>query len=154
VHIAAGGAWLGLDLALGVLVLAALTADRPSTRIVSYQAINIVAVWPLLAVGLLSLASGIVLAVGSKYGLFRYWWVAIKLALNIALTALVPLALRPTVLDAVQRAHEYAATGAGDLSVGNLVFPPVVSPAALLVAMVLSVFKPWGRIGARRTEQR
>jgi hypothetical protein len=153
-HIAAGGAWLGLDVAMGVLVFVALTADRPSTRVLCYQALNLVAVWPLLAVGLLSLASGVVLAWGSKYGLLRYWWVAIKLALNIALTGLVPLALQPTVLDAVERANTYAATGAGDLSVGNLVFPPIVSPAALLVAMVLSVFKPWGRISRRRTDLR
>jgi len=149
VHIAAGGAWLGLDVALGVLVLAAVTADHPGTRIVSYRAINMIAVWPLLTVGLLSLASGVVLAWRSKYGLLRYWWVAIKLALNIALTALVPLALRPTVLDAVDRAAAFSASGAGDLSAGNLVFPPLVSPAALLVAMVLSVFKPWGRIPRR-----
>lgn len=148
-HIAAGGAWLGLDVALGVLVFVALTAAGPSTRILSYEAINLIAVWPLLTVGLLSLVSGVVLAWRSKYGLLRYWWVAIKLALNIALTALVPLALRPTVLDAVDRAKEFSATGAGDLSVGNLVFPPLVSPAALLVAMALSVFKPWGRISKR-----
>jgi hypothetical protein len=29
---------------------------------------------------------------------------------------------------------------------GNLIFPPIVSPTALLIAMVLAVFKPWGRI--------
>jgi len=148
-HIAAGGAWLGLDIALGVLVLGAATAGQAGTRVVCFRAINLIAVWPLLAVGLLSLASGVVLAWWSRYGLLRYWWVAIKLALNIALTALVPLALRPTVLDAVHRAQEYSATGVADLSVGNLVFPPVVSPAALLTAMVLSVFKPWGRIARR-----
>ena len=140
---------MGLDVALGVLVLTAATADDPGARVVSYQAINLIAVWPLLTVGLLSLASGVVLTWRSKYGLLRYWWVAIKLALNIALTALVPLALRPTVLDAVDRANEFSARGAGDLSVGNLIFPPLVSPAALLVAMVLSVFKPWGRIPRR-----
>jgi hypothetical protein len=105
-------------------------------------------------VGLLSLASGVVLALGSKYGLLRYWWVAIKLALNLGLTALVPLALHPTILDAVDRANAYAATGAGDLSVGNLVFPPIVSPTALLVAMILSVFKPWGRISGRNPDLR
>ena len=32
------------------------------------------------------------------------------------------------------------------LDVGQLIFPPIVSPTALLVALVLAVFKPWGRI--------
>jgi hypothetical protein len=148
-HIAAGGAWLGLDLALGVLVLTAVLADDPSTKVACFQAINRVAVWPILAAGLVSLVTGLILAWWSKYGLLRYWWVAIKLALNIALTALVPLALRPTVADAVERADRFAATGVGDLSAGNLVFPPVVSPLALLIAMTLSVFKPWGRTSTR-----
>jgi hypothetical protein len=89
------------------------------------------------------------LAWWSKYGLLRYWWVAIKLALHIALTALVPLALQPNVEDAVRRANQFAATGDGDLSVGNLMFPPLVSPVALLVAMVLSVVKRWGRVSKR-----
>jgi hypothetical protein len=148
-HIAAGGAWLGLDIALGVLVFVALASEDPGTRILCFRAINLIAVWPLLAVGLLSLVSGVILAWRSKYGLLRYWWVATKLALNLALTALVPIALRPTVMDAVDRAARFSATGAGDLSVGDLVFPPLVSPTALLFAMVLSVFKPWGRIPRR-----
>jgi hypothetical protein len=28
----------------------------------------------------------------------------------------------------------------------NIVFPPIVSPIALLVAFILAVFKPWDRI--------
>ena len=38
----------------------------------------------------------------------------------------------------------------GLLGLGDLIFPPVVSPTALLVAMVLAVFKPWGRIRPSR----
>jgi hypothetical protein len=33
--------------------------------------------------------------------------------------------------------------------VGDLIFPPIVSPTALLIAFVLAVFKPWGRIRKR-----
>jgi hypothetical protein len=33
--------------------------------------------------------------------------------------------------------------------VGDMIYPPIVSPAALLIAMVLAVFKPWGRIRRR-----
>jgi hypothetical protein len=33
--------------------------------------------------------------------------------------------------------------------VGGLIFPPIVSTSALLVATVLAVFKPWGRIRKR-----
>ncbi len=40
------------------------------------------------------------------------------------------------------------------LAVGDLVFPPLVSPTLLLVAFVLAVFKPWGLIGERRLSKR
>jgi hypothetical protein len=32
-----------------------------------------------------------------------------------------------------------------------LIFPPIVSTTALLVAMLLAVFKPWGRIRTNKT---
>jgi hypothetical protein len=88
-----------------------------------------VAVGPLLATGLICLLTGVLLGLGSKYGLLRYWWVAVKLALNLVLTGLVLVSLAP---------------------VGDLIFPPIVSPTALLVAMVLAVFKPWGRIRSQQ----
>jgi hypothetical protein len=32
----------------------------------------------------------------------------------------------------------------------NLLFPPIVSSTAVIVAMTLSVFKPWGRVRRSR----
>jgi hypothetical protein len=46
------------------------------------------------------------------------------------------------------------AGGAASLAVGDLIFPPIVSPTLLLVAFVLAVFKPWGRIRERRAPKR
>ena len=43
---------------------------------------------------------------------------------------------------------------AASLAVGDLIFPPIVSPGALLIAFVLAVFKPWGRIRKRPTTRR
>jgi hypothetical protein len=59
--------------------------------------------------GLVCLGSGVVLELGTKYGLVRYWWVAIKLVVNILLTALVPIALRPEVTQAAAHGWRFAA---------------------------------------------
>ena len=40
---------------------------------------------------------------GSKYGLVRCWWVAIKLVLNVALLVLVLTLLRPDVAEVADR---------------------------------------------------
>jgi hypothetical protein len=144
-HIVAAGAWLGLDVAMAVLIFTAVGTDDLGTRGFALQALQLVTVWPMLAAGLLSLATGIVLGWGSKYGLLRYWWVVVKLVLNVILCVLVFFALRGGVAEAARAGEAMA----GGLSVvwnaGDMVFPPIVSPTALLIAFVLSVFKPWGR---------
>jgi hypothetical protein len=149
-HIASAGAWLGIDVVMGVLVFTALLTGSDRTKALCYQALELFAVWPLLAAGLLCLATGLLLGLGSKYGVVRFWWVAVKLVLNIVLSSLVLVALRPTVADAAARAGDFLAGGAPDLGVGALIFPPVVSTSALMFATVLAVFKPWGRIRTRR----
>jgi hypothetical protein len=50
------------------------------------------------------------------------------------------------VSSAAERARQFDAGIPVPLGVGDLIFPPIVSPTALLLAMTLAVFKPWGRI--------
>ena len=153
VHVASAGAWIGIDVVMADFVFTALLADDDSTKALCYRALELFAVWPLLTTGLVCLASGIVLGLGTKYGLVRYWWVAIKLVLNIVLTALVLVALRPAVTEAAEQGRQFAAGAPASLAVGDLIFPPIVSPTALLIAVVLAVFKPWGRIRKRPATQ-
>jgi hypothetical protein len=151
VHIASAGAWLGIDLVMAVLVGTVLVTDDPRTKALCFEALDLFVVWSLFTAGLVCLLSGIVLGVSSRYGLIRYWWVAIKLVLNIVLTSLVLVALRSGVDEAAERGQQFLAGTPVSLAAGDLIFPPIVSTTALLVAMVLSVFKPWGRIRTNRT---
>jgi uncharacterized membrane protein len=154
VHIVSAGVWIGVDVVMGVFVFTALLADDDNTKALCYRALELFAVWPLLTTGLVCLASGVVLGLGTKYGLVRYWWVATKLVLNIVLTALVLVALRPQVIEAAEQGRRFAAGEPASLAVGDLIFPPIVSPTALLIAVVLAVFKPWGRIRRRPATRR
>jgi hypothetical protein len=149
VHIVSAGTWIGIDVVMGVVIFTALLAEDDYTRALCYRALELFAVWPLFTTGLVCLASGIVLSIGTKWGLVRYWWVAIKLALNIVLTTLVLVALRPGVIEAAEQGRRFAAGEPASLALGDLIFPPIVSPTALLIAFVLAVFKPWGRIRKR-----
>ena len=149
-HICASGAWLGFAMVLGLLVLAATTAEDPTVSAAALVSIATFATWPLLVLGLLTLASGVLLGMGTKYGLVRYWWVATKLALNIVLVTLVVLLLGPEVTRLAAEARGTLDGGATLPIFSDLVFPPTVSTTALLAAMVLSVFKPWGRMRRSR----
>lgn len=149
VHLVSAGAWIGIDVVLAILVFTALLTDDAQTAASAYQALKLFAIWPLFTTGLVCLASGITLGLGTQYGLVRYWWVAAKLAINIVFVALVPLSLRPAVNEAAAYGQQLTT---GDLVIvptTDLLFPPVVSPAGLLLAVILAVYKPWGRIRKR-----
>ena len=153
VHIVSAGVWIGIDVVMAVFIFTALLAADDNTKALCYRALELFAIWPLLTTGLVCLASGVVLGLGTKYGLVRYWWVAIKLVLNIVLTALVLVALRPEVTEAAEQGRRFATGASASLAVGDLIFPPIVSPTALLIAVVLAVFKPWGLIRKRSVTQ-
>src|ERR687897_2256831 len=51
IHIASAGAWLGIDVVMAVLVFTAVLSDDDRTKALSFQALELIAVWPLLVTG-------------------------------------------------------------------------------------------------------
>lgn len=158
VHIVTAVSWIGVDIVLLVLVLTALTSSDPMTVAASYTAIGAFTIVLLVPAGVLTLATGLLLGVGTKWGIVRYWWLTVKLVITVVLTTLVIVLLRPSVTDVASRAEQAGGAGLfrdqlGGLPV-DLVFPPSVSIAALLVATVLSVYKPWGKTPFARRRAR
>jgi len=157
-HILSAVGWIGVDVVIGVFALTGFFTDDPEMMALCYRALHLFAVPALLVLGLLALGTGLLLGWGTRHGLLRSWWVAVKLVLNVVLTTLVLLALQPTV-DAAA-----AASAVVDPSLPerldrlrtDLLFPPLVSGTALVFATVLAVYKPWGRtpLGRRSATRR
>jgi hypothetical protein len=145
-HIAAAGVWLGLDVVVAVLVFTARGATGPQTAAFCYRALELLAIWPMAAAALSSLATGVVLGLGTRYGLLRYWWVAVKLALNLLLSSLVIVLLRPGLHEAAGYGRSLAGGVPATFDSSWLLYPPIVSTSVLLFALVLAVFKPWGQV--------
>jgi hypothetical protein len=150
VHLVSAGAWIGIDVVVAVLVGVGWWSDDPERRATAYQALGWFVVWPMLTAALVCLATGVVLALGSTWGLVRYWWVAVKLVLNLVLSTLIVLALRPGLPDVVEHGQNLAAGVPDSIDVSFLFFPPAVSLTTLAFATAIAVFKPWGRIGRQR----
>lgn len=145
-HVVSAGAWIGVDVMVAVLVLTGWFADDVEVRSLAYRALAEFVVWPMLASGLVCLATGVVLGLGTKWGLLRFWWVAAKLGLNLALCTLIVVLLQPG-MDEVGAYGEQLLTGTPSPDrVRTLFFPPAVSLSALTIATVLAVYKPWGAI--------
>jgi hypothetical protein len=151
VHVVSAGAWIGIDVMVAVLVLAGRLGTTP-TRSLAYQALGTFVVWPMLTAGLVCLLTGLVLGLGTKWGLFRYWWVVVKLVLNLALCALILVLLEPGMAEIVAWGMALPEGGRQPRFINTLFFPPAVSLTTLTFATTLAVVKPWGRTGtgARR----
>jgi hypothetical protein len=148
-HIVSAGAWIGIDVVVGALVLAGLLTADPTIQGVAYVALGSFVVVPMLVSGLVCLVSGLILGLGTRYGLIRYWWVAIKLVMNVVLCVLIVFLLRPGMPDIVEHGRSLLAGASSDVDVSALFFPPIVSLAVLATAVVLSVFKPFGKVRSR-----
>ena len=130
-HIIAGGTWIGIDVMVAVLVWTGWFGADPETRGLAYRALAAFAVWPMLTAGLVCLVSGLVLGLGSKWGLLRYWWVAVKLGLNLVLCTLILVALEPGMAAVAEYGRDLTAGAEAPPEISSLFFPPAVSLTAL-----------------------
>jgi uncharacterized membrane protein len=155
-HILVSVSWIGADLVIGVLSFTGLTTDDPRTMATAYTAIGMFAVPLLMTLGLLTLATGLMLGLGTRFGLVRYWWVVVKLVISVVLTVLVVVALRPALDDAAAESAIVDPTLPERLDQVrfNMIFPPLVSTTALLLATWLGVYKPWGLTRYGRSQGR
>ena len=149
-HVIAGGTWIGIDVMVAVLVWTGWFGTDAEIRGLAYRALAAFVVWPMLTAGLVCLLTGLVLGLGTKWGLLRYWWVAVKLVLNLVLCTLILVALEPGMAAVAGYGRDLTGGAEAPPEISTLFFPPAVSLTALTFATVLGVVKPWGRIGRRR----
>jgi len=113
--------------------------------------------WALIVpLSLASLATGLISALGTTWGVVRHYWVLAKLVLSVVAAAILLLHTHPIGL--VARAARERILGAADLH--DLRIQLVADAAAALLALLanttLSVFKPRGmtRYGWRKQRER
>ncbi|NBE56148.1 DUF2269 domain-containing protein [Streptomyces boluensis] len=140
VHVIAAAGWLGLTLGLLALAVTAITTESPAMTEATVRSMKVFADWLILPLALLTLLSGLVLSLGTPWGLARHRWVYTKFWMTLGTTVASVFALRPGVTDAAAS----VASGAGVLDPTDLVAGPIVSLSAYLFMTVVSVLKPWG----------
>jgi hypothetical protein len=144
-HAVSGIGWMGVDIALFLLLLNARTTSNATEAISGYTAVGFIVpiAVPPLCLGVL--ATGVLLGWGTPWGLVRYWWVFIKLLLSLTMTILVFVSLLPAIQSMPAIANSATADAVreklGSLTL-QLMFPPAVSFGMLAVATVLSIYKP------------
>jgi len=143
VHIVSAVGWLGVEVCVLGLTVIGLTADEPGTVRTAYDAAVLLADTFFLPATVLMLLSGLVLGLGTRWGLLRYYWVAVKLAIGCALLVAGTYTLEAALRDTAGLSSAGALTEADGISLVGMLS---VIAAMTLFAAVLSVVKPWGRI--------
>ncbi|WP_407551356.1 DUF2269 domain-containing protein [Streptomyces sp. Pv4-95] len=139
VHVAVSVGWFGLTLGLLTLSITGYTTRSPEMAEIAYRAMKIFGDWLVVPIALASLLSGLVLSLGTRWGLARHRWVYTKFWLTLVTVLLSVFSLRPGINHLAAEAA--AGTPVPDI---NLVVAPSVATATYLFITAVSVLKPWG----------
>jgi hypothetical protein len=141
VHLAFSLGWIGAVVAYLVLGSSAVTSkDAPTVR-AAWIAMELIGWSAIVPLALGSLLTGLVMSLGTPWGLFRHYWVLITFVLTVFSTAVLLLHM-PTVSSMADVARE--ADGAALGGLGGDLLHPGVGLLVLLVITVLNVYKPRG----------
>jgi hypothetical protein len=148
VHVATAVSVLGTDLVLLVLGISSVSGADPRTI---YPAADLIATWLLAPLAVVALGTGVLLGLLTQWGLFRYWWVTIKLTLTAILTGVILFVLVPGLgarADAANAARAFTAAERLPLALA-----PAGGVALLILMVVLAVYKPPWRLRSRPTRK-
>lgn len=159
-HLAVSVGWVGAVAAYLALDVTTVTTQNTQTLRAAYLAMEMIAFDVIVPLALASLLTGLVMGIGTRWGLIRHYWVLISFLLTIA--AVVVLLVETQTVNDLARAAADPTTSSAELrtlpstlihSAGGLVI--------LLMVLVLNVFKPqgltpygWRKLQEKRAESR
>lgn len=155
-HIVSSVGSLGAAASFLALAVVGLTSQDIPVMRSPYVAMNVIALFVVVPLVFASLLTGLVQALGTTWGLFRHYWVLVKLLLT--LVSLIVLLLQ-------MEGISYMATASAETTLLNndllglrrsLVILAAGGLLVLLVTTMLSVYKPRGmtRYGWRKHQER
>ena len=144
VHVTVTVGWLGSVAAFLALAIVGLTSPEQKLVSAAYLSMDVIARYVILPLSVVPLVlTGPLLSLGTLWGLFRHYWIIVKLVINILSTLILIVHMRP-----IQHMARVAVNGT--LSSADrggqiqLVVAAAAGLLALLAATGLAVYKPRG----------
>ena len=155
-HVISSVGWLGAVAGSLALAVAGLTSQDAQTVRAAYLTLELTGWFVLVPFALASLLTGLVQSLGTKWGLFRHYWVLAKLLINVFAT-IVLLMYTQTLgyLADVAGATTFSTGDLDELRDPSPVLHAGVAVLLLAVATTLAVYKPRGmtRYGRRKQHE-
>jgi hypothetical protein len=159
-HVAFSVGWLGAVAAFLVLSIAGLSSHDAEVVRGAYLSMDLISRFVIIPMCFAALATGLLQALGTPWGLFRYYWIVMKFGLAIFATIALLIHQFAVMAVAAKRVSGAAAETLFSPDLGSLktelVRAPSLALLLLLVVTTLGVYKPWGltRYGRRKQQER
>lgn len=152
-HVTSSVGWLGAVASFLALAIAGLVSRDVQTVRAAYVAMEVTTWSVIVPLAFASLLTGLIVSLGTPWGLFRHYWVLVKFVLTLLATALLLLHTRPIGVLATVARESAVSTDMARLQM-QLVADAGAALVALLINAVLSVYKPHGMTAYGRRKQR
>ena len=152
-HVTSSLGWFGAVAAFLALAIAGLNTPQMQVARAAYTSMELIAWSVIVPLCFASLLTGIVQSLGTAWGLFRHYWVVIKLLITVVSTLILLVHMQPIGHMAAVAAEKALAPGDLRPLRIQLTVDALAAMVALVVATVLAVYKPKGLTPYGRRKQ-
>jgi len=159
-HITFSVGWIGAVAAFLVLSIVGLNSQDAELVRSAYLSMNLTCLYIIVPLSLAALATGLIQSLGTEWGLFRHYWIVVKLVLTVLSIAVLLMHQFTAMASAVRLVSGTERETSSRPELGEVAFVLVRASGlgilVLLVITTLSVYKPWGltRYGRRKQQKR
>lgn len=154
-HVISSVGWFGSVACFLALAIAGVTTkDAQLVRYTSFS-MELIAWYVIVPMNFASLLTGLIQSLGTKWGLFRHYWVLIKLSITLISTFLLLVHMQPIGhLASLAAESNFSSVDVRGLQI-QLAIKAGLAMLALFVVTVISVYKPKGmtRYGWRKQRE-
>ena len=159
-HLASSVGWIGAVVAYLAIGLSAGAGANAQSVTAAWIAMEVTGWYAIVPLAIASLVTGVVISLGTPWGLFRHYWVIVSLLLTLFCTVILLLhmpdvsasarAIAASGGTATAEQSGHGARSGGHGSMGGLsqlgadLFHPGAGLVFLLAILVLNVYKPRG----------
>lgn len=144
-HVITSVGWLGLSLANLSLAITVVNTSDPRIQHSVYRVLEIVGNTVILPVSLSAFVTGLLLSLGTQWGLIRHRWVLVKFGLTLLTVLLTWFSLVPGLREASAVIDGLSPDQLAPMDKSGLLSAACVSTTIYTFNVVVSYFKPWGR---------
>lgn len=152
-HLTVSVGWIGAVAAYLALDVATVVTNDPAIVRAGYLGMDLIIRSVIVPLAVVTLISGIAISLGTRWGLFRHYWVVISLALTLLATAVLMFETR-TVSALAEVAANPSTTPEQLAALDSTLVHSIGGIIVLGAILVLNVYKPRGmtRYGWRKQQ--